>query len=72
MLDIVKSSPSCNENGAVVTVPAAGDATGVDAHVAAINSLIPQLKHVTREAEEFQVAIGEHIKAIRTVAPSDW
>jgi hypothetical protein len=44
-------------------------ATSVDAHVAAINTLVPRLKQITGELEE---EIGRHILAIKAAEPNDW
>src|SRR5215469_9191718 len=43
--------------------------TTVDAHIDAINILLPKLKQITDEIEE---AIGWHIIAIRAAEPRDW
>jgi hypothetical protein len=67
MPDIVKSSPSCNGNGAVA-VPTTG-AASVDSHVDSINILLPRLKQITADLE---AEIGGHILAIKAAAPNDW
>jgi hypothetical protein len=67
MLDIVKSSSSCNGNGAVAA-PTMG-AASVDAHVESINILLPKLKQITADLE---AEIGGHIAAIKAAEPNDW
>src|SRR5260370_28716392 len=37
-----------------------------------INGLTDQLKHAKRKAEEYQIAIGRHLKAIKAARPDDW
>src|SRR5260370_15620420 len=37
-----------------------------------INGLTDQLKHAKRKAEECQIAIGQHLKAIKAARPDDW
>jgi hypothetical protein len=37
-----------------------------------INGLTEQLKHAKRKAEECQIAIGQHLKAIKVARPDDW
>jgi hypothetical protein len=37
-----------------------------------INGLTDQLKHAKRKAEECQIAIGQHLKAIKGARPDDW
>ena len=76
MLDIV-NLPSVNPThdiivgatSVAVTVPTTGATSVVDAHVAAINSLVAKLKQTTGEVEE---EIGAHILAIRAAQPNDW
>jgi hypothetical protein len=67
MLDIVKSFPSCNGNGAVAA-PTMG-AASVDVHVESINILLPRLKQITADLE---AEIGGHIAAIKAAEPNDW
>jgi len=72
--DLLKTStaefkvPSSTNDSTAVTVTAAG-ATSVDAHVAAINTLVPKLKQITGDLEE---EIGRHILAIKVAQPNDW
>jgi hypothetical protein len=37
-----------------------------------INGLTDQLKHAKRKAEKCQIAIGQHLKAIKAARPDDW
>jgi hypothetical protein len=37
-----------------------------------INRLTDQLEHAKRKAEECQIAIGQHLKAIKAARPDDW
>ena len=72
--DLLKTStaefkvPSSTNDSTAVTVTVAG-ATSVDAHVAAINTLVPKLKQITGDLEE---EIGRHILAIKVAQPNDW
>jgi len=41
-------------------------------HVKAINALGVKLKHAEAKVEQYQTAIGQHVKAIKLVSPDDW
>ena len=47
-------------------------ATNVNPHIQAINALVDKLAHANRKVEEYQIAIGQHIKAIRLAEPNNW
>src|SRR5262249_26694610 len=52
-----------------IASPAGKNITSIDAHVEAINELVPRLRQITGELEQ---QIGQHILAIKAAAPSDW
>jgi len=57
--------PTVNPTNGTVVI----GATSVDAHVEAINILVPRLRQTTGELEE---EIGRHILAIKAAEPNDW
>jgi hypothetical protein len=47
-------------------------AASVAHHVEAIRALADKLAHAEAEVEQYQIAIGQHIRAIKEARPDDW
>jgi len=66
VVNVVDDRPAVTMTADVTSLVAGnGNTTILDAHIQAINELVSKLKPVTREAEEFQLAIGQHILSSR-------
>jgi chromosome segregation ATPase len=47
-------------------------APDITTHVKSINALIEKLAKAESKIEQYQISIGQHIKAIQTARPDDW
>src|SRR5262249_42215737 len=67
---------SCQPLPAATTVAAAAAVDSAQLlirdHVNAINALSAKLAHAATKIEQYQTAIGQHIKAIKLASPDDW
>jgi hypothetical protein len=70
--NVVNDQPAVTMTADVTSLVAGNGNTALDAHVQAINELLAKLKLVTREAEEYQLAIGQHVMAIKAAEPNGW